>query len=595
MMDRRKARILFTDGFRAAPLWMTLTAITTALTAVAQLTFPVGIREMVDALVRHDTAGEVAGVLITAGLFTLSWALQIVSTVQGTVLTDRVAVWVSARMGQLVNAVPTLEHFERPEYQAELDQLKEQRRLLAAAPRQVLGLGSVALRTVGIAVLLATVYWPLAFLPLAGLPPYLGDRVSVAIRIRADNRVVEQRRLATELFTLAATAGPAKELRTFGTSAELLRRHDELSARARRAIITAAARGGVCAGLGWVLYAAAFVVAIIIITIRAVHGEASAGQVVLAVSLLRRAQLTVSQASDSIGQVATTARAAGRLTWLEDYVAAATRPRIPAVTPPARLADGITLKDVSFTYPGTTGPVVLRDVNLLLPAGAVIGIVGDNGAGKTTLVKLLTGMYRPTSGQILLDAVNLADVPPADWRARVSAVFQDFVRWQLVAAQTVGIGDLPRSGDRAAVLRALDRAAAGGLPDELANGLDTQLGRSFAGGSDLSGGQWQKLAIARGMMRDDPLLLVLDEPTASLDAAAEGALFEVYIDAARQAGSVSGAITLLVSHRFSTVRLADLIVVVENGAITAFGSHDDLMTAGGTYADLFMLQASTYR
>jgi ATP-binding cassette subfamily B protein len=225
----------------------------------------------------------------------------------------------------------------------------------------------------------------------------------------------------------------------------------------------------------------------------------------------------------------------------------------------------------------------------------VIGIVGDNGAGKTTLVKLLTGMYQPTSGQILLDAVDLADVPPADWRARVSAVFQDFVRWQLVAAQTVGIGDLPRSDDRAAVVRALDRAAAGGLPDELANGLDTQLGRSFAGGSDLSGGQWQKLAIGRGMMRDDPLLLVLDEPTASLDAAAEGALFEVYIDAARHAGSASGAITLLVSHRFSTVRLADLIVVVENGAITAFGSHDDLMTAGGTYADLFILQASTYR
>jgi ATP-binding cassette, subfamily B, bacterial len=593
-MNRRKARILFTDGFRAAPAWMMLTAVTTLATAVAQLTFPVGIRVMVDALVRHDTTGDVVGVLLTACLFTASWALQIVSTVQGTVLTDRVNVWVSARMAQLVNDVPTLEHFECPDYQTELDQLKEQRRLLAAGPRQVLGLGSVVLRTVGIAALLATVYWPLAFLPLVGLPPYLGDRFSVVVRERADKRLAEQRRLATELFTLAAMAAPAKELRTFGIGGELLRRHDELSAIARRATISAALRGGLCGGLGWLLYAAGFVAAIVLITIRAVHGEATAGQVVLAVSLLRRAQLTVSQASDSIGQLSTTARAADRLIWLEDYAAAASRPRTPTAAPPKRPVDGIRLQNVSFTYPGMTVPV-LRDVDLTLPAGTVIGIVGDNGAGKTTLVKLLTGMYQPSSGRILIDDVDLADIPPLDWRAHIAAVFQDFVRWQLVAAETVGIGDLPRIDDRAAVCQALDRAAASGLLAELPDGLDTPLGRSFAGGRDLSGGQWQKLALGRGMIRDCPLLLVLDEPTASLDAAAEGALFEVYINAARQAASASGAITLLVSHRFSTVRLADLIVVVENGTIAAFGAHDDLMAAGGTYAELFQLQASTYR
>jgi ATP-binding cassette subfamily B protein len=449
----------------------------------------------------------------------------------------------------------------------------------------------MAVRTAGIAVLLATVYPPLGLLPLAGLPPYLAGKRSVALRERAESRVAEQRRLAGELFELAATAGPAKELRTYGLGPELRERHDRLSATARRAVVRAATAGALWSALGWVLYAAAFSGAIAVIAVRAARGEASPGQVVLAVSLLRRAQLTVSQASSVIGQVVTTATAAQSLLWLEDHARAQSSVGLPA---PTRLERGITLENVSFTYPATTDPV-LSEVSLRLPAGSTVAIIGENGAGKTTLVKLLTGMYHPTTGRILLDDLDLAEVDRTEWRGRTTAAFQDFVKWQLLAGQTVGIGDLPRIADDEAVRTALDRAAGTGVLQELPAGLETPLGKSFIGGTDLSGGQWQKLALGRAMMRDHPLLLVLDEPTASLDAPTEDVLFRRYLAAARRTAADTGGVTILVSHRFSTVRMADLIVVMDQGRVIQAGDHATLLADGGLYAELYELQARAYR
>ncbi len=252
--------------------------------------------------------------------------------------------------------------------------------------------------------------------------------------------------------------------------------------------------------------------------------------------------------------------------------------------PPDVLRRGITLREVSFGYP-PDGGTVLDGVDVHLPAGAAVALVGENGAGKTTLVKLLTGMYQPTAGQVLLDGVPLADIDLAAWRERTAATFQDFVRFELLAAEAVGVGDLPRIDQASALELALRRADATAVAAELPEGLGTRLGRSFTGGRELSGGQWQRLALARGMMRDLPLLLILDEPTASLDAITEAALFERYL-AARQLAAQSGAITLLVSHRFSTVRMADLIVVLDQGRIAASGDHASLVRAGGLYAEL---------
>jgi ATP-binding cassette subfamily B protein len=262
---------------------------------------------------------------------------------------------------------------------------------------------------------------------------------------------------------------------------------------------------------------------------------------------------------------------------------------------PTVLRRGIGLDHVSFAYPGTSR-VVLDDVSVTLPAGAVVAIVGENGAGKTTLVKLLAKMYEPSSGSILLDDTPLARVPAAEWRGRLAGAFQDFFRFEFRAGQTVGLGDVPRMDHEPAVVAAIDRAGAGDVITHLTCGLDTQLGPTWPNGVELSFGQWQKLALARGFMRDEPLLLVLDEPTAALDAETEHALFERYAAAARGTGEGrSGRITVLVSHRFSTVRMADLIVVLDGARLLEVGTHEELMAKGGQYSELYNIQAAAYR
>jgi ATP-binding cassette subfamily B protein len=229
----------------------------------------------------------------------------------------------------------------------------------------------------------------------------------------------------------------------------------------------------------------------------------------------------------------------------------------------------------------------------------VIALVGENGAGKTTLVKLLCKLYEPTAGRILVDEAPLARVRADEWRARLAGAFQDFFRFELPAQHSVGLGDLPRLDDERAVVAAVDRAGADDVVARLPAGLETQLGPTWPGGVEVSFGQWQKLALARGFMRDQPLLLVLDEPTAALDAETEHALFERYASAARartpRDDAGAGGITILVSHRFSTVRMADLIVVLDGSRVTQVGSHEDLMARGGPYAELYAIQAAAYQ
>ena len=253
---------------------------------------------------------------------------------------------------------------------------------------------------------------------------------------------------------------------------------------------------------------------------------------------------------------------------------------------------------MSFAYPGTAR-LALDAVSLALPAGAVIAIVGENGAGKTTLVKLLAKMYEPTSGSIFVDDTPLSRVPADAWRARVAGAFQDFFRFEFLARQTIGLGDVPRVDDERAVRAAAERGGADDVVEKLPSGLATQLGKNWPEGVEVSFGQWQKLALARGFMREDPLLLILDEPTAALDAETEHALFDRYAAAARARHQIGGAdggrITLLVSHRFSTVRMADLIVVLDGARVVEVGAHDDLMARGGQYAQLYGIQAAAYR
>ncbi len=465
---------------------------------------------------------------------TLLWSFASTTIAAGrnSVLTDRINAYLMERVAYLVSAAPGLEHLESPDLLGRIDQLRDGRRTLAGAVRQLLG----------------------------------------------------------DLFTLATTASTAKELRTYGLTGSLAARHAALSEELRARSVRAALRGALWEGAGWICYAAGFVAVIVVLVLRAAHGHTSPGEVVMAVSLMRRAQVQVAGASDTAGTLAAAIRTARRLLWLERYVEES-RAGGEGVAP-ERLESGIRLEGVSFAYPGADDGV-LTGVDLDLPAGSTVAIVGENGAGKTTLAKLLTGMYRPAAGRILIDGVDLSTVPPDLWRARTTAVFQDFMRPSLAARQVVGAGDLPLIDDDETVGAAVKRAGASSVTEGLPEGLGTPLGRWFTGGHDLSSGQWQRLVLARGLMRSGPLLTVLDEPTASLDAVAETRLFERFARMSA-AGRAAGGITLLISHRFSTVRTADLIVVLENGVVSEAGDHDDLLARGGTYAQLFTLQARGY-
>jgi ATP-binding cassette, subfamily B, bacterial len=589
----RLARVFVGYGFAASSWWMTAYLALSVGTAVASVLYPIGIRVMVDAFLAHHRGGVILGTALVAGLYALQWILSNNGATAGTTLADHVNLYLSTRIAALVNRVASIEHLEHPEYLTELQLLDENRALLANGPRQMIMVLSVAIRIAGVVVLLGIIWWPLALLPAVTALPVTAERLSVRIRQRSDERVAEERRLANELFDITASAEPAKELRIYGLAPELARRHHEAGERVAAATSRAAVRGAFVAATGWLAFAAGFGFAVVAVAVRAAHGESSPGEVVLAVTLVQRAQFQVAQAANAVGQLLTMARTASRLFWIEDYAAHSTA-QIHGLAVPGRLTDGIRLDHVSFRYPDTSKDV-LTDVSLHLPAGAAVALVGVNGAGKTTLVKLLTRMYEPTGGRILVDGMPLADLDLMAWRKRTAAAFQDFLRPELSVAQVVGIGEVSRVDDHEAVGAALARAGATGLVAEMSDGLQARIGRSFADGTELSGGQWQKLALGRSMMRDDPLLLVLDEPTANLDAPAESALFDRFIRVARQSAHDNGAITLLVSHRFSTVAFADLIIVLENGRPAEWGSHAELMALGGTYAELYEMQAATYR
>ncbi len=355
-------------------------------------------------------------------------------------------------------------------------------------------------------------------------------------------------------------------------------------------MVRAAFRGAAWESLGGFVAVAANIGALGLVVHMAQQGRADIGDLIITLRLASMLSGQIAAIANSTGMLVQTLQVAIRHIWLLDYAREQHSERFGRASAPEQLRGGIAFENVSFSYPGNEVEV-LSDVNLWLPPGSVVAVVGENGAGKSTLVKLLSRMYEPSSGRITVDGDDLADFDPAAWRRRLSAAFQDACRFEFLLGETVGIGDVDRIDDAYQILMATERAGAGQVLESLPLGLNTQLGRRFEG-VELSGGQWQRLALARASMRD-PLLLLLDEPTANLDAEAEFALFETIARATRRARS-RGTVTMLVSHRFSTVRMADIIVVVDGGQVLEMGSHDELMNRGGLYAELFTLQSSAY-
>jgi ATP-binding cassette subfamily B protein len=496
------------------------------------------------------------------------------------------------RLITLANGSAGIEHLERAEYADKVAVLGQELQQIQDGFRAVLYLSSLAVAIALTGALLAMVNPLLLLLPLVAVPPLITGRRAQLIIDRAREETAQDTRLALHLFRLATGAGPAKELRVFRLQDEIKRRHAELWERVTRRLWRAEIEATAYRAAGQLVFAAGYVAGVLLVVNDAIGGHRSVGDVVLAITLAAQVNQQVSAAVSLLHDLQRIARAHARFEWLEAYIAE--REPVGADAPvPERFADGIRFEDVAFTYPGTDR-VVLAGVNLHLPAGSTVAIVGENGAGKSTLVKLLCRFYEPTAGKITADGVALPRIPLAEWRERISAGFQDFARFEFVARQTVGVGDLQFVDSQPAVEGALERAHAGDVVGRLENGLSTQLGKSYKEGTELSGGQWQKLALGRAMMRELPLLLILDEPTSALDAEAEHNLFERYAEGARRVGAATGGITVLVSHRFSTVRMADQIVVVADGRVVEAGPHAQLMRNRGLYAELYELQASAY-
>jgi ATP-binding cassette subfamily B protein len=589
----RLATILFFDGFRAAPGWMAMVTAMLVLGSVAATCYPLGYKLLADGALAGNSGELVEGVAVVAILLGLAWVLVGIGATEAMALSDRIAIYRTRRMIELISGVPTLEHLERSDYLAQVELLNSGRRQLASAPRQILSNVSMAARIIVLLILLGSVSPWLLLLPVTAVPPLVADRVAKKITKKSEDDMAADRRLAGLVFDISAAPLAAGELRSYGLAPRLKALHASLLGTLNRRAGREARRVLAVQSAGWLLYAAGLMGAIAFVAIRASVGLISLGTVLMSVSLIRRSRAQLaSTASASAGMIATLATA-DRLLWLEDHHAAAVA-AAGTEPAPARLTSGIVLRDLSFTYPGTERPV-LSSLSLTLPAGATVAVVGENGSGKTTLVKLLLGMYQPTSGTIEVDGVPLTSIAHDSWRSRCTAAFQDFARFSLPAVESVGVADLPELSSEPRALAALDRAGAAGLPAQLPEGLSTYVGGPYTGGHNLSGGQWQKLALGRAMRSPDPLLVVLDEPTASLDAHAEQALFDRYTEAASGYAATAGTITLLVSHRFATVRMADLIIYLEEGNATEAGTHDELIARGGRYAELFTLQASAYR
>jgi ATP-binding cassette, subfamily B, bacterial len=596
----RLAAILFFDGFRAAPGWMALVTAMLVLGSVAGTCYPLGYKLLVDGAIAGDAGKTTAGVAFVAVMLGLSWVLTAIGSTEAMALGDRIAVYRTGKLIELISGVPGLEHLERPDYLTQVELLNAGRRQLASAPRRVLSNASTAARIIALLVLLATVSPWLLLLPVAAVPPLLADRLAKKITKRSEDAMAADSRLATMIFDLSASASAAGELRCYGLGPHLAAEHARLSASLDRSARLEARKVLAVQSAGWLLYAVGLMAAIAFVVIRASDGAISLGTVLMTVSLIRRSRSQLASAASGSGALLGTLATADRLLWLEDHHSASVAAAGTAEAP-ARLRSGIAVRDVSFRYPGTER-TVLSALSLNFPAGATVAIVGENGSGKTTLVKLLLGLYQPTSGAILVDDVPLASISHESWRSRCTAAFQDFSRFSLPAVESVGVADLPALSSEPLALAALDRVGAADLATQLPGGLSTYVGGPYTGGHNLSGGQWQKLALGRAMRTASPLLVLLDEPTASLDAHAEHALFERYAaasavyaaDGADADGGPAGTITLLVSHRFATVRMADVIVYLEAGHAVEVGTHDELMSANGRYAELFTLQAAGY-
>lgn len=580
-------------GLRAAPFHSTALVVILCLQAAIAPVRTYGVKLIVDGVGGSDDGPIRLGVLVILATFAVAFAATSVDGYLESAGADRVERWVLSDILRLTTHIPGIEQHERPDVADRLAQLRDGARELGWAAVVLFQLISTGVTIALVVTMLSGVHPIFGVLLVLAFGQVWAANLDSKWMQEAMERMQPYGRLVRSLAELARDPRQATELRVFGLGPTLLSRIRSLSgtmyADERRAMV----RGLAVGTLAKTVFRLAYLGAVVYLIVLAGRGAASVGDLALVVLLAPQVDGAASEAGEGVGRIGVALRSFGRYRWLRDY-ASAHDWKSSVGLPPSRLVDGIELRDLSFAYPGTDA-AVLDSVNLVIPAGTSVALVGENGAGKSTLVKLLSRMYDPSSGSILVDGVPLSTIDPVAWRERLSAGYQDFVKYEFAARLVVGVGDLSRLGDESSLRAALVRGEAVELVDSLPRGLDTQLGTRFSESSELSGGQWQRLALARAFLRERPLVLLLDEPTAALDPEAEHALYERFAEASRVAAAETGGITVLVSHRFSTVRMADLIVVMDQGRVVEVGSHRALVAARGRYAELFEVQARAYR
>jgi ATP-binding cassette subfamily B protein len=573
-------------AYEAEPRLLGLSFGLALLAALPDALLALWLKLLADGLARRESSLVTAAAIGLAVSAVATWFLKVTSDRASRRFRDRVAVALESHVANLQASVATIAHHERPEYLDRLAMLRDQVFVLDHMYLSLLSTCGWILRLGVTLALLASIHPVLALLAVLALPTVLTSTWRPGVERAVEERGASANRLARHLFTTATTAPPGKEVRVTRIGGRLAKQRREAWERWYRPVAAARWSTALWQALAWALFGFAYVAAVVFVSSRV---GATPGQVLLVLAAGARLSAYIGATVGEIGFLrGFWLEGSRRLAWLEDYVASLVeQDSLPA---PDRLVHGIRFEHVSFAYPGTERRV-LNDVNLEFKPGSVVAIVGENGAGKSTLVKLVCRLYQPTEGRILVDGIDLARIGVDEWRARLAGAFQDFFRFEFRARHTVGLGDMPRLEDEPAVVTAVGRAGADDVVSKLASGLATQLGPTWPQGVDVSFGQWQKLALARGFMRDEPLVLVLDEPTAALDAETEHALFERYAAAARG----NGRITILVSHRFSTVRMADRIVVLDGARLVESGTHEELISKGGQYAQLYAIQAAAYR
>ena len=584
-------RALLATAARTAPRELYASLGLALAASLALPLFPLLFKVLVDGAVERDGSSVTAAAIGVAALSVGGQCARSYAAMYAWNLWERMTIVIDEQLVAMAARLGLVDRAERDEYLERLTLLRTHRQTFQQSMMSLLWAAVLGVQVLVTIALLITVAPLLLLLPLFSAAPIAAGRWAESRSERALRESAKDTRAADAFGLLAVDAAAAGELRVLRLRDYVVHRHTAAWERAVVCQWRAEWVGALVSAGGLMLFTAGFGGALMLVTAQALHGDATLGSVILVLTAGQQLHNQIGGVLSNSSDLFRIAETLRHFAWLDRYVE---QHRERGTVPPGdSLRSGIALERVSFRYAGA-GRDALCDVSLTLPRGAVVAVVGENGAGKSTLVKLLCGLHRPSSGRVVVDGTDLAELDAARWRGSLSAAFQEFVRFELLARESVGVGHVERAGDAGEVRRALGRADVADLERELPDGLQTALGRAFLDGIDLSGGQWQKIALARAMMPDAPLVLALDEPTYSLDVESERRVFEWFSRVAR-AENPAGTVTVIVSHRFSTVRAADLVAVMHDGRVVEAGTHAELLARDGRYAAMYRTQAAGYR